>query len=92
MLVNLAGDSDIAAGAVALDTDSLFLPASAWGFGCETPDVQAVATWRDLDVAAWVGRDECGRLWHEVTFVDDVIEVDAADSLSEDEAASYAVA
>ncbi len=54
--------------------------------------MQSVATGRDLDVIAWVGRDECGRFWREFAFVDDVIEVDAANAVSEYEAGADPVA
>jgi len=92
VLVDVSCDSDVAAGAVAFDADSPLLSASAWPLGCEAPDMQTVATGRDLNVIAWVGSDELGRLWCELSFVDDVIEVDAANPVSEYEAGADPVA
>ena len=92
VLVDVPRDCDVAAGAVALDADPAFLPAGAWAFSGEAPDMQSVATGRDLNVVAWVGRDERGCFWHEFAFADDVIEVDAADTVAEHEAGADAVA
>lgn len=84
MLVDVAGDGDVAADAVGLDGESTNgLAASAFCFGC-SPYVEAFTAWRYFDVVRWVVVHECGCRFGEFSAGDAVVEVDAADSVAED--------
>lgn len=86
MLVDVSGDGDVSAGAVALDGDAVLDSSGSGCLRCESPDVEAVATGRDFDVVAFVSRKECGRLLVRLSALEDVIKIDAANAFSEDEA------
>lgn len=85
MLVDVAGDGEVASSAVPLDVQSVDCSAGS-GFCCGcAPDVQSVTGWADFDVAAWMRRHEFGCCRCGLPVNQAVVEVDPADSVAQDE-------
>lgn len=92
MLVDVAGDGDVPAGAVALDVKTVDGLATSGRCFCGSPDVQAVAAWADLDVVVSVCFEESCRYLVRLAVDEAVVEVDATDAFTEHEPESHACA
>lgn len=82
MLVDVAGDGDVSAGAVCLDAESVDLFAGSGSFGHCAPDVESGSAGRVFDVVRRVAAQVCGRMrvWLAVLYA--VVEVDAGVSVA----------
>nr|DAV61085.1 MAG TPA: hypothetical protein [Caudoviricetes sp.] len=87
MLVHIAGDRDVSARRVKLDSLAFPLALEAAAWSCGAPDVQAASGGGDLDVGALVVREQrASCLVRDAVLVEAGVQVDTADAVAEDEA------
>ena len=87
MLVHVASDSDVSACRVKLNPLPLPLALEAAAWSCGAPDVQAASGGGDLDVGAFVVREQrASSLVRDAVLVEAGVQVDTADAIAEDEA------